>query len=426
MLVAPALGAQSAPIIELRDGRWFDGRRFVAGSRWMRAGEFVARPARAADSVVSLGGRWIVPPYGDAHTHSPDGEFGFETIRDMYLRTGVFYVQVLTNTRSGRLALRGRVNVPSSIDAAYADGAVTASGGHPQVIYESLGLFRRPYGSPAERRQASRTRDREGDVYHLLDEATQLPAIMRRVRRDTLPLLKVMLLDSDRRAGIRADSTRVGEYGIDPPLLPALVDSAHAAGRRVWAHVETVRDFELALDAGVDGFAHVPGYGAARIDDADLARYRLTPALARRAARLGVTVVPTMGLADGGVIDDPGAVRRVESVTARNVRLLAGAGVRLLTGSDTYSSAAIIERDAATLGGVLRLSRRERLVLRAVTTPRAIFPGRRLGALRPGHEASFLALACDPLVALACQSRITMRVKQGTMLHVPPVDTTER
>ena len=86
---APAAVADSAVTVELRGARWFDGARFVAGSRWMRGDRFVPAPRMPADSVVTLAGRWMVPPYGDAHTHSPDGARGFESIRDLYLRAGV-------------------------------------------------------------------------------------------------------------------------------------------------------------------------------------------------------------------------------------------------------------------------------------------------------------------------------------------------
>ena len=49
----------------------------------------------------------------------------------------------------------------------------------------------------------------------------------------------------------------------------------------------------------------------------------------------------------------------------------------------------------------------------AVTTPRHVFPGRELGKLEPGNEASFLVLAGDPLEDFENTRRIELRVKQG-------------
>ena len=411
---------RAAPLVELRGGQWFTGRTFRRGSRWMQGGRFVAKPARAADSVVQLDGRWLVPPYADAHTHSPDGTFGFDGIRDMYLKLGVFYVQVLTNHRSGRLALAGKVNVPTSVDAVFADGAVTSSGGHPQVLYEELALFRRMGNTPADRQRAARSVTQDGDAYHRLDSLPQLGALMMRLRRDTVPLLKVMVLRANEFASLSADTTTIGARGIDARVLKPLVDSAHAMGRRVWVHVETAADFELALDAGVDGFAHVPGYGVANIGDAPLDPFTLTDAMIRKAAARRVPVIPTLGLSWSTSKTDSAAWQRTQRIPHDNARRLLRAGVPLLTGSDTYSSVEAIENDLLALTFALKLSPLDQLRLRAVETPRAILPGRRIGALDPGYEASMLALECDPLADATCGSRIARRLKQGAWLLLPP------
>jgi imidazolonepropionase-like amidohydrolase len=52
------------------------------------------------------------------------------------------------------------------------------------------------------------------------------------------------------------------------------------------------------------------------------------------------------------------------------------------------------------------------------TTPKAIFPSRKIGELRDGYEASFLALEANPLKDLESIKRISFRVKQGHVLHL--------
>ena len=433
LLGAPPAGAQSpivpkgdsaAAIVELRGGEWFTGSRFERGSRWMQGGRFVPRPKTATDRVVSLDGQWLVPPYADAHTHSPDGVRGFDAIRDMYLGAGVFYVQVLGNHRSGRIALGTQVNVPTSIDAVFADAPITGSGGHPQVLYESLALFRTPQTTGARRQQAARSLSQDGDVYRRLDSASQLPPLIAQLRAAPVPLLKVMVLHGDQYEQLAHDTTAVGNRGIDPKLLQPLVDSAHAMGRRVWVHIETARDFEIALDAGVDGFAHVPGYGAAWAADSELAPFRLSDAVIRRAGSKHIPVVATLGLSWATMASDTAANRRSRDVLYRNVRRLADAGARMITGSDTYSSLEVIENDVTALSDALGLSPLQRLQMRAVDTPRAVFPGRAIGALRVSYEASLLALSCNPLVDATCQQKIVRRLKQGTWLSPfpPPAD----
>jgi imidazolonepropionase-like amidohydrolase len=402
-------------VAEYRGARWFDGSRFVTGSRFVRAGRFVARPRRGADTVVSLAGRYVVPPYADAHTHSPDARYNIAAIRDMYLRAGVFYVQVLGNSRVGRREIAADINTPTSIDAVFADMPVTAAGGHPQMLYEGLGLFRAFPSTDVQRVQAARSRAREGEAYLTLDSLAQLPAVVRRLRRDTVPLLKVMLLDTEHRRTMASDSLAAGSYGLDASVLRALVDSGHAMGRRVWAHVETAYDVQLAMDAGIDGLAHVPGYGVASAPDSTVSRYLLPDALARRVGRSRIPVVTTIGLATGAS-SDSASRRRIDAVFVENIRRLAKHGAQLLTGSDTYADADIIRRDAELLNDVLGGNGAALLRLRAVTTARAIFPQRRIGQLAPGFEASFLALTCNPLERRACHVEIGERVKQGVLL----------
>jgi hypothetical protein len=49
-------------------------------------------------------------------------------------------------------------------------------------------------------------------------------------------------------------------------------------------------------------------------------------------------------------------------------------------------------------------------------TPRAIFPGRKIGALQDGYEASFLGLGGDPLADFAATRDIRLRFKQGVLI----------
>jgi imidazolonepropionase-like amidohydrolase len=55
----------------------------------------------------------------------------------------------------------------------------------------------------------------------------------------------------------------------------------------------------------------------------------------------------------------------------------------------------------------------ELLRLWSVTTPQTIFPGRRIGRLADGYEASFLVLHDDPLANIANTRSIVGRVKRG-------------
>ncbi|MDX1624103.1 MAG: hypothetical protein R3199_08980, partial [Gemmatimonadota bacterium] len=61
------------PTIAFVGGRWFDGERFVERTVHVRGGWFVPADTQPADSVVDLAGAWVVPPFGEAHTHALGG-----------------------------------------------------------------------------------------------------------------------------------------------------------------------------------------------------------------------------------------------------------------------------------------------------------------------------------------------------------------
>ncbi len=71
--------------------------------------------------------------------------------------------------------------------------------------------------------------------------------------------IKIFLAHSEDTVQHRQAGGSPGRKGLDPGLVPAIVERAHRAGLRVSAHVETAADFRVALLAGVDELAHVPG-----------------------------------------------------------------------------------------------------------------------------------------------------------------------
>ncbi len=51
------------------------------------------------------------------------------------------------------------------------------------------------------------------------------------------------------------------------------------------------------------------------------------------------------------------------------------------------------------------------------TTAKTIFPERKIGALKPGYETSFLALEGNPLEDWQQVRKIKLRFKQGGLLE---------
>ena len=97
------------------------------------------------------------------------------------------------------------------------------------------------------------------------------------------------------------------------------------------------------------------------------------------------------------------------------MRLLNSHGVVLAVGSDNPADSSVLEASHLQSLGVLD----NLTVLKMWTeaTPKAIFPNRRIGYLREGYEASFLALEGSPLEDWQNVRRIKVRFKQGVEMH---------
>lgn len=63
-----------------------------------------------------------------------------------------------------------------------------------------------------------------------------------------------------------------------------------------------------------------------------------------------------------------------------------------------------------------RFSNLELLKMWSETTPRMVYPNRKIGALREGYEANFLVLGGDPITDFGQFQKIVMRVKHGQVL----------
>ncbi len=362
------------------------------------------RPARV-DSTIDIGGNYVVPPFGEAHNHNIDYSTprGTDSLIQRYRRDGVFYAKNPGNLPRGRDSLAGRVNVPSGIDAIFANGLLTATGGHP------TGLYLRNLS-----RGSMMASDGDGGFLWIIDSLPDLAAKWPRILAGRPDFIKVVLIHSEDFAKRRNDTTFFNWRGLDPTLIPAIAARAHAAGLRVSAHVETAVDFHNALMGGVDEINHIPGFrGDEKATFPDLTAYFVADSDAALASRRGVRVITTLSGFAG--VDPKGADsatrQRADSLARRNLRTLVAARVHLAVGSDTYRDDSANEiRYLATLGVFDSMSL---LRLWSEATPRAIFPDRRVGCLDDGCEASFLVLTTNPSVDINAVRDIRLRVKDG-------------
>src|SRR5689334_9754604 len=88
--------AAAAHGVAYQGGQWFDGSRFVAHTMYVVDGEFRTARPKQIDSIVDLGGRYVVPPFGDGHMHFYDPA-GVSANIAANIRDGIFYLKDQAN-----------------------------------------------------------------------------------------------------------------------------------------------------------------------------------------------------------------------------------------------------------------------------------------------------------------------------------------
>jgi imidazolonepropionase-like amidohydrolase len=400
------------------NGHVWDGGGFVNRPLVVRDGQFVDAPTEA-DTTVDLNGGYVIPPFGDAHTHNLGAGGISIRMEEMYLRQGIFYAADLTNPHSAITRELDYLDPPRSIrehfgreqtlDVAYTLGGLTATGSHPAPIMERI------YGDDVDS-----TWSLAGDAYWFLDTRADVREKWPRYIAQGPDLVKVYLMDVGRKldAGDAERGDRAGcGFGLCPEELRAVVQRAHKAGKRVSAHVNTAADVRLALEAGVDELAHLP-LGNDGISVEDSAPYRLRNSTIQRIGEKNMVVVPTALLMVEDVETFPADTLREEiALQRRQVRALHKAGAHLALSGHNWRTTAL--REATYFHTHEFFDARTLLRLWTTTTSQAIFPDRQIGRLTPGYEASFLVLPKNPIEDFGAVREVRRRIKQGHRLALP-------
>jgi len=400
----------------LIQGKWFDGNGFADEDFYVVDGVLSRTPPEHIDTTIDLHGRYLVPPYGDAHEHNFDSLQRTPAVTAQYLHDGIFYAQGMTDITNGAKAVAsaGLVNTPSTVDVTYAHGGLTGANGHPKEVYEAIPLGFYYPETPTQREQVSNAHFRAGNAYWEIDTPADLDTKWSEIIADKPDLIKIFINESEHYSAAMHKKPPLGG-GLDPALVPLIVKRAHAAGLKVAAHVETAADYHLALVSGVDELAHVPGYCIAA--DVDPGPYRLTDADVSLTASLRVKVVPTASFCDN---EHTSAERKAATrdIQLSNLGRLKAVGAQFVIGSDNYGRDSVHE--AMYLHSLGLWSNLELLRIWSTATPQDIFPERRIGKLEPGYEASFLVLRRDPIEDWAATQEIESRWKQGYTIKMDP------
>lgn len=398
--------------IAYTNGNWYEWTgsevTFSSGDRYSVNGVFTSEQPANIDTTINLKGSYVVPPFGDAHNHAFADSYSVGFADDLFVGQGIFYALNLTNPYSGAQRVKDSVNLPTSIDVAYAHGGITAQRvdrPHPAYVMEQV------YGYLVS--DTTKQWPLEGNAYWFMDSEEEVKEKWPRLISQDPDVIKVYIM----RYGENDPQIPECGYGLCPEELTAIVDSAHTAGKRVFAHVNTAKDFQLALDVGVDAISHLPlGNDGITIDDAG--PLTLADSTIKQAGQMKITLTPTAHL----LSEDLETFRTdtladVVGLQLDQLQKLKEAGVTIALGADGWDDDPL--REVMHLHSYEVFTNTELLKIWSQDTPKAIFPNRKFGKLADGYEASFIGLGCNPLENFTCVKSIDMLVKQGDIPKLP-------
>ncbi|PEN12672.1 hypothetical protein CRI94_14255 [Longibacter salinarum] len=388
--------ADSTQIVAYTGGHVWDGSEFDERTLFVQDGRFIKESARV-DTTVQLDGGYVIPPFGDAHTHMLGaGGIAIPLADSLFVSNGLFYALDLTNPYSEIQNVQSQFEGPSTIDVAYANGGITSTGSHPTAAMERI--FTDTEEVTLENLQL------QNDAYWFMDTIEHVDETWSDYLAQQPDVVKVYLTYTTR--GLERDEC----WGLCPEVLEAVVDRAHDVDKRVFAHVNTEKDVQIALDAGVDAIAHLPsGNDGVRTGEEEFWLSRTT---IRKAGQDSVVLTPTASLLVEGA--DPDTLQAEIARQRKQLRQLHEAGVRIALGADEWKKTALYE--AMYLHDHDVFDNRTLLKIWAEATPRAIFPNRKIGHLAKGYEASFLVLNENPVDDFNAVTQIRLGVKQGHII----------
>ncbi|GAA4702687.1 amidohydrolase family protein [Streptomyces youssoufiensis] len=339
------------------------------------------------DEEVDGRGRTLLPGLIDAHTHVFDGSlsqalrYGVTTELDMFCLPHVLPAQ-------RRLAAE-RDDVA---DLRSAGTLATVPGGHPTQLLPDLPDAPE---SPV--------------AIDVIDDPARAPEFVRARQAEGADYLKIVIDDGSVHGTDLPTMT--------PELATALTSAAHAVGLRVIAHAITAAEVATALDAGVDGLAHVwtdlaPGDPASR-------------RLAERVRSAGVFTVTTLAYFEAITEREtrvPACARPGGSRNAAGaVRALREAGAPLPAGTDATPYA---PGHGSGMHRELCLLRQAGLSPRAALAAATSLPARHFaltdrGRIAPGLRADLVLVEDDPTRDVSAIAALTDVWRRGVRHRHP-------
>ncbi|WP_107656348.1 amidohydrolase family protein [Nocardia suismassiliense] len=331
-----------------------------------------------ADIDIDGAGRTLLPGLIDAHTHIFGDDLRTALAHGVTTELDMFCLP--TNLAARRVLAAERDDVA---DFRSAGTLATAPGGHPSQLLSAPGM------------------DTLGaEPFDMIRSADQAADFVRARQAEGADYLKIVIDDG-------------GVHGTELPVLSAdtvaaLVAAAHEAGLITIAHALTAAEVRVAVEAGVDGLAHV---WTETGSDSD--------ALVEQVAAQGIFVVSTLVYFEA-ITQHAGAaadcvVPGTADGAAEVARALHRAGVPLLAGTDATpfvpAHGVDLHRELVLLTAA-GLSN-EQALASATSLPAKHFGLTGRGRIAPGLRADLLLVDGDPTADITATSAIADVWRRG-------------
>jgi imidazolonepropionase-like amidohydrolase len=399
------------------NGKWFTGKTFKPMIVYSSNGKLTFSNSRKSIiEEIDLKGMFIIPPFGDAHTHNFGTTYNLDKINKQYLKEGIFYVLILGAPTSGKVQVLSTLEHSLSPELHYATGGLTCTLGHPFLHYEprAMGLH-----NPAEwntnLERIAQSRIMADNAYWFLDNKQDVDSKWEMIVETQPAYIKIFLLDVNNHESNFFNKKQLGGKGLSKEVAEYVMKKSKASGFQVIAHVETADDLRFALQIGVNGIAHLPGYNWDGIRDPEM--YKLNDQDYKKMKRSNVFITPTLTFSKQFTAAASDSIKsKVKNFHRQALKKLITNKIPVAIGSDQFEKSSGEEMDYFYKNKMVE--NLQLLRWATVTTPKVIFPNRKIGVFKEGFEASFLALEKNPLEDFSAIDEIGLYVKQGEILPI--------
>jgi|GEM_PF-5641231 len=327
------------PVTLVKGGKVFQDGNWSQKDFYIKDSIITFEDSNPIEDTINASGKYITPGFVEGHTHNLDRSWQHPLV-NQYLSEGILLVRNMTSKSKGVKAFRKHLDTVPSPRVLYSNWGFTSTLGHPFTAYEpyTLGF----YTIEQMRENIDKITSSRNDLYNsyaFVDSIPQLKKIWPEFLKTNPDFVKIYYFNEK---GI--EDRNPGAYGLKYEVAKAIIDSAHAYDLKVHAHIGNVQEFEKMLDAGVDGFAHTPGFSW-KGDSTNLSEYYLTDKLLQEASQRNIILNPTAVLNFEKNKNNETLLKKVASLQTDMIKRYRAFGGTIVPGADWFNQTSQVMLD---------------------------------------------------------------------------------